>query len=262
MSIDLPTLLRAYAIGLFPMSDGRDDPGVFWVEPERRAVLPLENFHLSRSLRKTLRAGRFAITVDRDFAGVIRLCAEAAEDRPETWINHEIEACFLALHDAGLAHSVECWDRADSGCDRLLGGLYGLALGRAFIGESMVSRARDASKVALAALVARLRAGGFDLLDCQFMTPHLASLGAVEMSGRIYSGVLGEAMAGVSFADPLGTSADFLALDALVPAAPDVLPTDCSERALRADVPFPPPPSTVSSPVSGHVIAQLLTQTS
>lgn len=242
--MDLPTLLRAYAIGLFPMSDGRDDPGVFWVEPERRAVLPLDRFRLSRSLRKTLRADRFAVTVDRDFAGVIRLCAQAAEDRPETWINHPIERSFLALHEAGLAHSIECWDHADTGCARLLGGLYGLALGCAFFGESMVSRARDASKVALAALVARLRAGGFTLLDCQFMTPHLASLGAVELSGRGYSGVLGEALAGLSFDDPLGSSADFFALD----------------RALRADA--PPSTSTVSSPVSGHVIAQLLTQTS
>jgi leucyl/phenylalanyl-tRNA--protein transferase len=233
------------------MSDGRDDPTVFWVEPDRRAVLPMDGFRLSQSLRKTLRSERFAVTVDRDFDGIIRLCAQSAADRPETWINHPIERSFIALHEMGLAHSVECWGANDQGEPVLLGGLYGLALGRAFFGESMVSRARDASKVALAALVARLRVGGFTLLDCQFMTPHLASLGAIEMSARDYSSVLGGALGGLSFADPLGSSADFFALEALVA---EVAPE-------RPPAPLPST-RTVSAPVSGQLIAQLLTQTS
>ncbi|WP_443972024.1 leucyl/phenylalanyl-tRNA--protein transferase [Sphingobium sp. CR28] len=247
MSIDLPTLLRAYAIGLFPMSDGRDDPKIFWVEPERRAVLPLDGFHLSRSLRKTLRSERFSVTADQAFEDVVRLCAQSAEDRPATWINHEIERAFLALHRMGLAHSIECWGKGEGNSRVLLGGLYGLALGRAFFGESMVSRATDASKVALSALVARLSAGGFTLLDCQFMTSHLSSLGAIELNADDYSLLLGNAVAGVSFDDPLSGSADFFSL----------------ERGALDDVPDARPSiRTVSSPVSGQLIVQLLTQTS
>ncbi len=247
MSIDLPTLLRAYAIGLFPMSDGRDDPNIFWVEPERRAVLPLDGFHLSRSLRKTLRSERFSVTADQAFENVVRLCAQSAENRPATWINHEIERAFLALHRMGLAHSVECWGEGEDGSCTLLGGLYGLALGRAFFGESMVSRATDASKVALSALVARLSMGGFTLLDCQFMTPHLASLGAVELDADDYSLLLGDAVAGVSFDDPLSGTADFCSLER--GGVDDGLD---ERRSMR----------TVSSPVSGQLIVQLLTQTS
>lgn len=211
--IDPDLLLRAYAMGVFPMSDARDADSIYWVEPKRRAVLPLDGFHLSRSLRRTLLKGRFRVTADRAFGDIIALCAEAADDRPETWINHQIEDVFVALHARGFAHSVEVWDG-----DRLVGGLYGLALGRAFFGESMVSRATDASKVAIAALVARLRLGGFTLLDCQFQTDHLASLGAVEIGRGRYNALLGAAL-GESVAGLLSGSAvvagDFRAFDAL-----------------------------------------------
>ena len=158
--------------GIFPMADSRDADELFWVEPRNRAIIPLDGFHVSRSLRRTIRSGRFAVTRDRDFAAVIAACAE----REETWINAELEQAMLALHGSGHAHSIEVW------CDgELVGGLYGVKLGRAFFGESMFSRATDASKVALAWLVARLKAGNFTLLDCQFMTDHLASLGAVSV---------------------------------------------------------------------------------
>ncbi|OYX50810.1 MAG: leucyl/phenylalanyl-tRNA--protein transferase [Sphingomonas sp. 32-66-10] len=241
--LDPDLVLRAYAMGVFPMSEHRDDPSVFWVEPRQRAILPLDGFHLSRSLRKTLATDRFRITADTAFEAVIALCAEGAPDRPDTWINPAIERVFVALHRRGFAHSIECWDG-----ERLVGGLYGLALGRAFFGESMVSRARDASKVAIAALVARLRVGGFTLLDCQFMTEHLASLGAVEIPRDDYlsllSDSLGEGAAGLAAgagAAP-SVSADFGALDRFGASAA--------------------PPPTTSPPVSGKVIAQLLTQTS
>ena len=151
--LDPQLLLGAYAVGVFPMADGRDADGVYWVEPRRRAILPLDGFHLSRSLRKTLVGERFRVTADQAFDAVLALCAEAAGDRPDTWINPTIADAFGQLHRLGFAHSIECWDG-----ERLAGGLYGLALGRAFFGESMVSRATDSSKVALAWLVARLRA--------------------------------------------------------------------------------------------------------
>ena len=179
-ALDPQLVLGAYAVGVFPMADARDAASVYWVEPRRRAVLPLDGFRLSRSLRKTLAADRFRVTVDTAFEPMVQLCAESVEGRPETWINGGIEGVFVTLHAMGFAHSVECWDG-----ERLVGGLYGLALGRAFFGESMVSRATDASKVALGWLVARLRVGGFTLLDCQFQTPHLASMGAVEI-GRAH----------------------------------------------------------------------------
>lgn len=242
-ALDPALLLRAYAMGVFLMADARDAPGVFWVEPKVRAILPLDGFRLSRSLAKTIRRDRFRVTVDRAFPAIIDLCAEAADDRPETWINPAIRDGFIALAQAGFAHSVEVWEG-----ERLAGGLYGLALGRAFFGESMVSRARDASKVAMAWLVARLRVGGFTLLDCQFMTDHLASLGAVEVSRADYIALLGEALgassAGLSLGAPVVSGA-FEALDA------------------RPVPPFAPPPAgTVSGPVAGHDIVQLLTHTS
>ena len=154
------------------MADSRGADELFWVEPRNRAIIPLDRFHVSRSLRRTLRSGRYRVTRDRDFAAVIGACA----DRPETWINDELERAMLALHASGHAHSVEIWDG-----ERMVGGLYGVKLGRAFFGESMFSRKRDASKVALAWLVARLKVGNFTLLDCQFMTEHLASLGAISV---------------------------------------------------------------------------------
>jgi len=246
MAIDLPILLRAYAVGLFPMADDRAADSVFWVEPERRAVLPLDGFHLSRSLRKTIRADRFEVTADTAFEQVIRLCAQSAEDRPTTWINQDIEEAFIRLHHRRLAHSIEVWSH-EEGERHLVGGLYGLALGRAFFGESMFSRRRDASKVAMAWLVARLRFGGFTLLDCQFMTPHLASLGAIEISAETYSGLLGEALAAGSDGAG-GDSVSFEALDSLVGEFE-------AREALSAT-------RTVSGPASGQLIVQLITQTS
>ena len=186
MAIEIELLLKAYASGIFPMADARDDPETFWVEPKTRAILPLDSFRMSRSLRKTIRSGRFEVTADTAFADVIAVCAESASDRRETWINADIEQAFCQLHKRGHAHSVECWSVDDSGERKLVGGLYGLVIGGAFCGESMFSRARDASKVALAWLVARLIVGRFTLLDCQFMTDHLASLGAIEISQEEY----------------------------------------------------------------------------
>ena len=249
MAIDLPILLRAYAAGLFPMADDRGAQAVFWVQPDKRAVLPLDGFHLSHSLRKLIRAERFAVTTDMAFDQVIALCAESAQDRPTTWINRDIEEAFVRLHRLGMAHSVECWELGDESGDsepRLVGGLYGLAMGRAFFGESMFSRADNASKVAMAWLVARMRAGHYTLLDCQFMTSHLASLGAVEVSADDYSALLDDALVPGE-----GAVADWSALESLALPA-DELPT------------APPLPSTrtVSAPVSGQLIAQLITQTS
>jgi leucyl/phenylalanyl-tRNA--protein transferase len=174
-------LLRAYAAGLFPMAESAEDPELFWVDPERRGILPLDAFHVPRRLRRTVRQSRFEVTADRDFAGVIEGCAERTPSRKSTWINTEILRLYGELHALGHAHSIECWrDGA------LVGGLYGVALNGAFFGESMFSRAPDASKVALVHLVARLRRGGFTLLDTQFVTPHLIRFGAVEIARREY----------------------------------------------------------------------------
>lgn len=174
-------LLRAYATGLFPMAESAEDPELFWVDPERRGILPLDGLHIPRRLKKTIRQGRFDVTADRDFLGVLRGCAERTANRKSTWINAEIIRLYAALHAMGAAHSVECWREG-----HLAGGLYGVALGGAFFGESMFSRVTDASKVALVHLVARLRRGGFTLLDTQFVTAHLARFGAVEISRRVY----------------------------------------------------------------------------
>jgi len=175
-------LLRAYAAGIFPMAESRGATRLHWLDPALRGVLPLDaGFHLPRRLRRTALSTRFAVTTDRDFAGVIRGCAEPAPGRTETWINDEIEWLFIELHRRGHAHSVETW--ADG---RLVGGLYGVALGGAFFGESMFSRVTDASKVALVHLVARLRLGGFVLCDTQFLTAHLARFGAVEIPKAEY----------------------------------------------------------------------------
>src|SRR6478672_6058471 len=185
--LDPRLLLQGYATGIFPMADSRHAHELFWVEPRNRAIIPLDRFHVSRSLRRTLRHGGFEVTHDRDFAGVIAGCA----DRDETWINAEIERAMLALHGSGYAHSIEVWQDAD-----LVGGVYGVKLGRAFFGESMFSRKSDASKVALAWLVARLKVGNFTLLDCQFMTEHLASLGAVSVPRATYVALLSAALGG------------------------------------------------------------------
>jgi leucyl/phenylalanyl-tRNA--protein transferase len=212
--LDPRLLLQGYATGIFPMADSRDADELFWVEPRTRAIIPLDHFHVSRSLRRTIRSGRFQVTRDRDFAGVIAACA----NREETWINAELERAMIALHGSGNAHSIEVWSDG-----ALAGGLYGVRLGRAFFGESMFSRATDASKVALAWLVARLKVGNFTLLDCQFMTEHLASLGAVSISREDYvallSAALGGGAGGVEGAAAVGAAgapADFGALDRLL----------------------------------------------
>ena len=187
-------LLRAYAMGIFPMSDGREDPQIHWIDPRRRGVLPLDGFHTSRSLAKRLRSGQFRTTVDTAFEAVVEACA----DRGETWISCRIQRLYGQLHTLGFAHSVEVWEG-----DQLVGGVYGVTLGAAFFGESMFSRTTDASKVALAFAVHRLRAGGFRLFDTQFLTPHLASLGGIEITRADYHRRLAEALAvDANFAPP------------------------------------------------------------
>ncbi len=185
-TIPVETLLLAYRSGIFPMSESRDDPEVFWVEPRERAVIPLDRLHVSRSLGKVLRADRYAVTIDRAFGEVIRACAAPRPGFPESWISERIIASYEELHSAGHAHSLECWETADEGATRLVGGLYGVAFDRVFCGESMFSRRDNASKVALCWLVAMMKRAGYALLDCQFMTEHLASMGAVEISQRDY----------------------------------------------------------------------------
>ena len=251
--LDPRLLLQGYAAGIFPMADSREASELFWVEPRSRAIIPLDKFHLSRSLRRTLRSGHFSVTMDRDFPAVIAACA----DREETWINADIERAMLALHSTGHAHSLEVWDDGE-----LAGGLYGVKLGRAFFGESMFSRRTDASKVALAWLVARLKAGGYTLLDCQFMTAHLASLGAVNISRRAYvsllSGALGGAGDGAGGASGGGVTASegsvaVVAAGSSRSSAPDLLALD---RLLEATG------AAGSATAEGYVIAQLLGQTS
>lgn len=183
-------LLLAYRSGIFPMADSREDTEVFWVEPRHRAILPLDGFHCSKSLAKLIRQDRFTIRMDGDFAGVINACSQPRIDHPESWISQTIMASYRNLHRFGHAHSVECWDG-----EELVGGLYGVAFDRVFCGESMFTLRANASKVALAWLVALLRRAGFRLLDCQFMTDHLASLGAVEITRDHYLELLGEACA-------------------------------------------------------------------
>ncbi|MBN8630829.1 MAG: leucyl/phenylalanyl-tRNA--protein transferase [Rhodobacterales bacterium] len=178
-------LLRAYAMGIFPMSDGRDDPDIHWVDPRLRGILPLDGFHMSRSLARQIRSGAFRVTADTAFADVVEACA----DRGETWISHRIQQLYVQLHAQGFAHSTEVW-RGDA----LVGGVYGVTLGAAFFGESMFSRATDASKIALAWTVHRLRAGGFRLFDTQFLTPHLASLGGREVARADYQRLLTNAL--------------------------------------------------------------------
>lgn len=182
-------LVRAYSMGVFPMARHRDDPRLFWIDPEQRGILPLDDFHLSHSMRKVLRRADLTVRCDSAFERVVGLCAEAAPDRPETWINDEIFRLFVELHHFGLAHSVETWHG-----DSLVGGLYGLSLGSAFFGESMFSRETNASKIALAHLVARLRKGGYTLLDTQFVTEHLARFGALEIPRRDYLRQLADAV--------------------------------------------------------------------
>lgn len=230
--LDPNLLLRAYAVGVFPMADSRNADDVFWVEPRKRAILPLDGFHLSRSLDKTIRADRFRVTRDADFTAVLKGCAEARPERPDTWINPAIERAYGELHRRGHAHSIECWQEG-----ALVGGLYGVRLGRAFFGESMFSRVSNASKVALANLVARMKAGGFTLLDCQFMTDHLASLGAIEISKEDYASVLDSALSSLGAGLDGSAGADLGVLEATSAADED-------------------------GALSGYVISQSLGQTS
>ena len=186
---DARDLLSCYARGVFPMADAREDERVFLIDPERRGVIPLDHFHVSRRLARTVRAEPFEIRTDTAFRAVVQACAEARPGRAETWINHPIEDLYVQLHELGYAHTVECWLDGE-----LVGGLYGVSLHGAFFGESMFSRRTDASKVALVHLVARLIAGGYRLLDAQFMTEHLTQFGAVEISRLDYHRRLALAM--------------------------------------------------------------------
>jgi leucyl/phenylalanyl-tRNA--protein transferase len=174
-------LLRAYADGLFPMAEKRDDPTLYWVSPDQRGIIPLDTFHVPRRLARTIRSSRFTVTADQAFTEVMQACAAPAPGREESWINDEILRLYTALHAGGHAHSLETWQDGE-----LVGGLYGVRLGAAFFGESMFSRRTDASKVALAALVDGLKRGGFVLLDTQFITGHLARFGAVEIPREQY----------------------------------------------------------------------------
>jgi leucyl/phenylalanyl-tRNA---protein transferase len=201
LEITPQVLLKAYACGIFPMAESADDPSLFWVEPEIRGIIPLDQFHLPRSLRKYMRHSRIEVRVNNNFRAVIAACAEPTPERPNTWINQRIRDLYIQLHEFGHCHSVECYLDGD-----LVGGLYGVKLGAAFFGESMFSRVSHASKIALVHLVARLRAGAFHLLDTQFTTEHLKRFGAIEIPRKEYSELLAASLAG---------DADFFAYDAL-----------------------------------------------
>jgi leucyl/phenylalanyl-tRNA--protein transferase len=242
-AIDPEMLMLAYRSGIFPMADSRDDAEVFWVEPRRRAILPLDGFHLSKSLARTLRRGHFSVTCNHAFARVMQECAGPRRDAGGTWISGRIEASYCQLHARGQAHSLECWRG-----DELVGGLYGVGFDAVFCGESMFSRVPNASKVALAWLVAALRLAGTQLLDCQFITDHLASLGAVEIDQSGYLARLRAAQSGAAALDD-GFGAGFDAGAALaLPVGFGALLADAAGAGLS------------SSP--GNFIAQSLTQTS
>jgi leucyl/phenylalanyl-tRNA---protein transferase len=197
-------LLKAYACGIFPMAENAEDSALYWIEPEQRGIIPLDHFHVPARLARTVRAAPFAIVCNRDFEAVIEGCAEPGPGRSRTWINGRIRTLYRRLYEIGHCHTVEAYDGA-----QLVGGLYGVSLGRTFFGESMFHRARDASKLALVHLVARLRAGGFKLLDTQFVTAHLKTFGATEVHRRQYHKMLAEALVGeadfavFSLAEPL-----------------------------------------------------------
>lgn len=251
--LDPRMLLRGYAAGIFPMADSRDAGDIFWVEPRSRAIIPLDNFHMSHSLAKRVRSDRFTVTCDKAFHDVLLACA----DRPETWINSIIERATLGLHAVGHAHSIECWHDGE-----LVGGLYGVKLGRAFFGESMFSRVTDASKVALAWLVARLRVGHFTLLDCQFITPHLASLGATTVNREDYVGLLGVALSSAGVVGGGGGAASSVGAGSVpggVSSDSAALPAPDFEALDRL---LPRPGAAGAAGPPGQLIAQLLGQTS
>jgi len=240
-------LLQAYRAGIFPMADSRDDPEVYWVEPKMRAILPLDGFHLSHSLARTLRRGRFRVSCNEAFDAVIAACAAPRPEAEDSWISRRISESYRELHRHGHAHSIEAWQAGPQGTEVLVGGLYGVGFGRVFCGESMFSRASDASKVALAWLVAALRRAGAELLDCQFTTPHLASLGAVEIRQAEYLDLLQAALEGQAGGAGAG-SAGAGAGAAGLPAGFSALLEDAEAAGLS------------SSP--GNFIAQSLTHTS
>ena len=182
-------LLKAYACGIFPMAEDADDPALFWIDPPERGIIPLDAFHVPSRLARTVRSTKFTITCDRDFSALIDACAEPGPKRARTWINAPIRQLYRGLFEIGHCHTVEVYDG-----DALVGGLYGVSLGRAFFGESMFHRARDASKIALVHLIARLRLGGFELLDAQFMTDHLKTFGATQVSQERYGKLLASAI--------------------------------------------------------------------
>jgi leucyl/phenylalanyl-tRNA--protein transferase len=193
-------LLKAYACGIFPMAESADDPALYWIEPEKRGIIPLDGFHVPSRLARTIRADCFQVRINHDFEGVLDGCAEPRPGRANTWINQRIRTLYRKLYNIGHCHSVEAYQN-----DVLVGGLYGVSLGRAFFGESMFHRSRDASKVALVHLVARLLAGGFRLLDTQFVTDHLKTFGALEVSRRQYHKLLEAALVGeADFGAPRG----------------------------------------------------------
>jgi leucyl/phenylalanyl-tRNA--protein transferase len=258
--LETALLIRAYSAGLFPMADTREAEDVFWVEPRRRGILPLDDFHLPRSLAKVLKQERFVHSCDRAFAEVIGACAEEAPGRQQSWINPTILDAYSRLHAEGHAHSIEAWDQEG----RLVGGLYGVRLGAAFFGESMFSRQTDASKAALAHLVARLRVGGFLLLDTQFLTSHLARFGGREVKRAQYLSLLDQAVR---------RPADWTLLDRLEPqpvgaavavggAAGGASAAGAARGAGRGFAPdLAPAPAGALGP-SGKRIVQLLSQTS
>jgi leucyl/phenylalanyl-tRNA---protein transferase len=254
-AIPVDLLLLAYRNGIFPMADGREDQEVFWVEPRERAIIPIGGFRCSRSLARTIRQGRFEVTIDTDFEGVVRACAAPRPGHPESWISERIVASYRQLFAAGHAHSVECWQHGD-----LVGGAYGVAFDRVFCGESMFSRRRDASKVALGWLLALLEQAGCQLFDCQFMTGHLASLGAVEIPQKRYL----ELLAGARGKQPMRLPEAYSALlgeagagagDAAVEGVGERA-GDAAGGAAEGEDPLP----AAASP--GYRIAQSLTQTS
>lgn len=267
LGVDL--LLLAYRSGIFPMSDSRSDLEVFWVEPRQRAILPLDGFRLSRSLAKVVRQDRFRVTCNAAFADVIRACAAPRADHPDTWINPLIEESYVALHHAGHAHSLECWLGED-----LVGGLYGVSFERVFCGESMFSRADNASKVALAWLVALMRHAGYRLLDCQFITDHLASLGAVTVPRKRYLQLLADARADgfqaslpaawAAFSGAAFSGAQFSAAGASAGAAGSATGSaEASGAAALPDPPFAEPVARATGASSpGKRIAQSLIHTS
>ncbi len=192
-------LLKAYACGIFPMAESAEDPALYWIEPEKRGIIPLDKFHVSGRLARTVRSDRFTVAINRDFDAVLDGCAEPQPGRQRTWINARIRELYRKLYDRRHCHSIEAYEGGE-----LVGGLYGVTLGRAFFGESMFHRARDASKVALVHLVARLKAGGFTLLDTQFVTDHLQTFGAIEVPRRQYHKLLETALVGEGNFSALG----------------------------------------------------------